>query len=327
MASALAIVVLGLLFSQIGTDLETGLPRLTFGIPMLQNGIFVGDVALGFFVVANAIDDLVRAVGVRVADASPPDVSTDRSTTGSWPAAMLAVLAGFLPINGSTFAATVSAQRARPKTDLFDPASQGSVPAVIRAAMLSDIRLSVSLIALSLAQIVPVDAMTALLRGTVFAEATLFGPPVDPTPVVAVAGATLTVAHIAPLIIVACLPIVRWRPIRIDTRFIAPLLLAAACLASWVFGPASFGMMLVFGLIGYAMIRMGFDRSLMFFAFAVGEVFDENIRRSLLIFRGDPTGFLQRPVSAALLIAGLLLLVLVRMRSRRSPPIAAGGLT
>jgi len=66
---------------------------------------------------------------------------------------------------------------------------------------------------------------------------------------------------------------------------------------------------LIFGLICYGLIRCGFDRSLTFFAFVLGTTFGENIRRSLRITRGEPTAYIQRPISAALSIARVLIFI------------------
>ena len=76
--------------------------------------------------------------------------------------------------------------------------------------------------------------------------------------------------------------------------------------------------MFAFGLIGYLMILTGFDRSLLFFSFAIEPLLEENFRRTMLIARGDATVFIQRPISALFLIAAVLLLIGVRtMRYRR----------
>jgi putative tricarboxylic transport membrane protein len=315
-ASALAMVILGLLLRTVGTDIETGIPRLTFGMPALADGIALLSVALGLFVIANVIDDLVRAKSPRERSADPADYPA----RGFWQSAILAVLAGFLPTNGATVATTVEARRSQPRADLFDPASQSSVAGILRAAMMSDIRLSVSLIPLLLL-LAPIDAMTVLLRNTVNVQAILTNTASDLTPIVWLVCATLIVAHVVPLIVLARLATTRWRPISIDIRIVAPLLLAACCLVSWqVFDSAlsAIGLMLVFGLIGYGMIRCGFDRSLMFFAFALGTTFEENIRRSLLITRGDPTATFERPIAAAFLMAGVLIFIVVRARRHRS---------
>jgi len=319
-ASSLAVVVLGLLLALVGTDIETGLPRLTFGSPVLADGLSLLEIALGLFVIANAIDDVVRALVRRL-----PDASAEAPGRSLWSAALLAVLAGFLPTNGETFAATAGARRARGGTDLLDPASQRGFAAIIRAAMLSDIRLSVSMIALLL-WLAPVDAMTALLRGPVYFQAVLTRTVADLAPIAWLIGATLVVAHVVPLALIAGLARARWPAIRIDARVVAPLLAAVACLAVWQAhdsDPRAVVVMLAFGLIGYAMIRGRLDRSLMLFAFAVGPMFEENIRRTLLIARGDPTAYLQRPISAIALIAGVLIFVIVRAWRRRAGGTAA----
>jgi putative tricarboxylic transport membrane protein len=319
-ASALAIIVLGLLLGLVGTDIETGAARLTFGIGALDDGLAAIDVALGLFVIANVIDDLSRT---RTSGA-PATAAPERPARSPWTAAILAVLAGFLPTNGATFATTVSAARSRPTASLLDPASQDSATDMLRAAMLSDIRLSVSLIPVFLL-LMPVDAVTPFLRGIVQAQAMIMGGKdvmANLAPIIWLVCATLILARLVPLIIVMRLRTVRWRPITIDARVIAPILVVAACVASWQlhddFAVVHVCIMLGFGLVGYAMIRVDFDRSLMFFALVIALRFEENIRRSLLISRGDLTTFMQRPIAAALLLAGVLLFVIVRtLRDRR----------
>jgi putative tricarboxylic transport membrane protein len=316
--STLAMVVLGLLLGLVGTDIETGEARLTFGIAALDEGLGGASVALGLFVIANVIDDLSRTWS------SEPSTAAARPAHGFWSATILALLAGFLPANGRTFATTVSAARSRPAASLFDPASQGSVTEILRAAMLSDIRLSVSLIPVFLL-LLPVDAMTPFLRNIIQAQAMLMGGNdvmANLTPIAWLVFATLILAHVVPLIIVMRLAAVRWRPITIDVRIVALLLVSAACFAMWQLHDedalAHICIMFAFGLVGYAMIRAGFDRSLMFFAFVIAARLEENIRRSLLISRGDLTTFLERPISAGLLLAGVLLFVAARaLRHRR----------
>jgi putative tricarboxylic transport membrane protein len=320
--SALAMVMLGFLLGLVGTDIETGVARLTFGISALDDGFGRIDAALGLFVIANVIDDLVRSrTSSELAPAAP---APQRSMRGFGTATTLAILAGFLPANGATFATTVGAARSRPTISPFDPASQGSVANTLRAAMLSDIRLSVSLIVVFLL-LLPVDAVTPFLRNIVYAQAVMMGGKdvmANLAPIAWLVFATLIVAHIVPLIIVSRLAAARWRPITIDARVVAPLLVAAACFVSWQlhdeYAAVHVCIMLAFGLAGYAMIRAGFDRSLLFFALVIALRLEENIRRSLLISRGDLTVFTERPISMGLLLAGVLLFVFARtLRHRR----------
>jgi len=194
----------------------------------------------------------------------------------------------------------------------------------LRAAMLSDIRLSVSLIPVFLL-LLPVDAMTPFLREIIQAQAILMGGNdvmANLTPIAWLVFATLILAHVVPLIVVMRLVAVRWRPIPIDARIVALLLVAVACFVMWQLHDedalAHICIMFAFGLVGYAMIRAGFDRSLMFFAFLIALRLEENTRRSLLISRGDLMTFMERPISVGLLLAGVLLFVAARtLRHRR----------
>src|SRR5262249_45914530 len=142
-------------------------------------------------------------------------------------------LAGFLPTNGETFAATVGARRTRDRAGLLDPASQSGTAGILRAALLSDIRLSASLIPLFL-WFVPVDAIAVLLRGIANAQAQITNAVTDRAPIAWLMAATLVLAHLVPVALVVGLSKVRWQPIRIDVRVVAPVLAIAACFVVWM---------------------------------------------------------------------------------------------
>jgi putative tricarboxylic transport membrane protein len=163
--------------------------------------------------------------------------------------------------------------------------------------------------------------MTVLLRGIADAQAQISNTITNRTAIAWLMAATLVLAHVVPVALVAGLAKVRWRPIRIDVRIVAPVLATAACVVVWWahdFDPSAIVVMLAFGLLGYAMVRCGLDRQLLFIAFAFGATLEENIRRALLITRGDALPYLERPISATFLIAGVLIFVVARVwRSRQ----------
>ncbi len=72
--------------------------------------------------------------------------------------------------------------------------------------------------------------------------------------------------------------------------------------------------MVVFGVIGYLMKKAGFDPGPMVLAFVLGSIIESSTRRSLLIFGGDPTGFVTRPISGTILAIFVLLIVLPLVR-------------
>jgi TctA family transporter len=70
-------------------------------------------------------------------------------------------------------------------------------------------------------------------------------------------------------------------------------------------------MMVVFAIFGYVLLKLGCEPAPLILGFILGPLMEENLRRSLVISRGDPMVFIQRPISATLLVAALLMLALI----------------
>jgi TctA family transporter len=70
-------------------------------------------------------------------------------------------------------------------------------------------------------------------------------------------------------------------------------------------------MVAIFGVIGYVFIKLGAEPAPLLLGFILGPMMEENLRRALLLSRGDWSVFVTRPLSAGLLAAGALLLVIV----------------
>src|SRR5262245_38970787 len=140
--TALAMAVLGLLLSVVGSDPETGARRLTFDVPGLADGISPLVVAVGLFGVASAIYGLDQVGVARGRTMGAPDVPLPRLIFKS----LIGIPAGLLPTNGAAVVSSVSERRARTGADPLDPASQTNVGEIVGATIASDLRLSVSLV-------------------------------------------------------------------------------------------------------------------------------------------------------------------------------------
>ena len=83
------------------------------------------------------------------------------------------------------------------------------------------------------------------------------------------------------------------------------------------------GLVIVFGVIGYLMKKLGFDPGPLVLAFVLGSLLEDSLRRSLIIFDGDASGFFTRPISGTLLVVFLLVALLPTVRAaiarRRTP--------
>jgi TctA family transporter len=74
----------------------------------------------------------------------------------------------------------------------------------------------------------------------------------------------------------------------------------------------------IFGVVGYLFVKLGCEPAPLLLGFILGPMMEENLRRALLLSRGDWSVFVTRPLSASLLAAGALLLVIVLLPSIKS---------
>jgi TctA family transporter len=77
-------------------------------------------------------------------------------------------------------------------------------------------------------------------------------------------------------------------------------------------------MVAIFGVIGYLFIKLGTEPAPLLLGFILGPMMEEYLRRALLLSRGDWSVFVTRPLSASLLAAAMVLLVVVLMPSVKS---------
>jgi TctA family transporter len=71
----------------------------------------------------------------------------------------------------------------------------------------------------------------------------------------------------------------------------------------------------IFAVIGYAFYKLGCEPAPLLLGFILGPMMEENLRRALLLSRGDWTTFATRPLSAGLLVAAALMIVVVMLPS------------
>jgi TctA family transporter len=77
-------------------------------------------------------------------------------------------------------------------------------------------------------------------------------------------------------------------------------------------------MVAMFGVIGYIFIKLGMEPAPLLLGFILGPMMEENLRRAMLLSRGDWSVFVTRPLSASLLAVALLLLIVVALPSIKS---------
>jgi putative tricarboxylic transport membrane protein len=113
------------------------------------------------------------------------------------------------------------------------------------------------------------------------------------------------------------------RILRVRPAILAPITGLITILGVYTINNSTFDIfvMIAFGVLGWLMKKGGFEPGPMVLAFVLGAILEDNVRRSLLLFEGDPTGFVTRPISGVILLVllGAILLPIVQwIRRRRS---------
>jgi putative tricarboxylic transport membrane protein len=326
---AIAMIVFGLLLSMVGSDLETGASRMAFDIPELADGLGFATVAMGIFGFAEIIRNLDAGaeegrelVQQKVTGLMPTKKDLIESAPAIVRGTMLGSILGILPGGGAviaSFAAYTFEKKISKNPSLF---GKGEIRGVAAPESANNAAAQTSFIPL-LTLGIPPNAVMALMVGAMTIHGIVPGPQVMQKQPELVWGmiASMWLGNLMLLII--NLPMVGiWvRLLRVPYRLLYPCIVIFCAIGIYSVNnaPADVIMAGAFGLVGYWLIKHDFEPAPLLLGMVLGPLMEENLRRAMLISRGDATVFLTRPLSAVLLAmaAGLLLLTLLPMLKKK----------
>jgi putative tricarboxylic transport membrane protein len=334
---AVAMIMLGLLLSSVGSDIETGQSRMAFDVPELSDGIGFVVVAMGVFGFAEIIRNLETQteetrsiVAAKVTGLMPtwPDLKASAGAIAR--GTVLGSILGILPGGGAVIAAF--AAYTFEKKVAKDPSrfGRGAIEGVAAPESANNAAAQTSFIPL-LTLGIPPNAVMALMVGAMTIHGIVPGPQVMTKQPDLFWGmiASMWLGNL--MLVVINLPLVGlWvRLLRVPYRMLFPAILIFCNIGNYSINNAPFdvAMTAVFALVGYWLIKLDFEPAPMLLGYVLGPLMEENLRRAMLIARGDPMTFVYRPVSATLLAIAVFLLVLAvlpMIRSRRDEVFVEG---
>jgi putative tricarboxylic transport membrane protein len=323
---AIAMIVLGLLLGMVGTDVNSGVARFSFEIPELTDGIGFIVIAMGVFGYGEIISNLSKSESEReVFTASVSGLMpTKQDFKDMFPAVLrgtaLGSLLGILPGGGAVMAA-FAAYTLEKKTKLRPgevPFGKGNIRGVAAPESANNAGSQTSFIPL-LTLGIPPNAVMALMVGAM----TIHN--IQPGPQVMTANPELFWGLIASMwignlmLVILNLPLIGiWiKLLSVPYRWLFPSIVLFCAIGVYSTNNNTFDIWMVglFGVIGYLFIKLGTEPAPLLLGFILGPMMEEYLRRALLLSRGDWSVFLTRPLSAGLLAAAVLLLVVVLMPS------------
>ena len=328
---ALAMVVLGLLLGQINTDVISGTPRYSLGIPELTDGIGFIAISMGVFGIGEMIMNLGRPAEHRQA--------LTTNIKGLWPSwrnlcdatpavlrgTALGAILGVLPGGGALLGsfASYTLEKKLPARDGEVPFGEGNIRAVAGPESANNAGAQTSFIPM-LTLGIPPNAVMALMVGAMTIKGIQPGPQVMTGNPALFWGliASMWIGHLR--LVILNLPLIGiWiRLLSVPYRFLFPAILVCCALGLYATGNNNFDiyMGVLFGAIGYILFKLDCEPAPLILGVILGPMMEENLRRALLLARGDWSTFATRPLSAALLLAAVLLIMVTvspAIRKRR----------
>jgi putative tricarboxylic transport membrane protein len=326
---AIAMILTGLLLSMVGSDLETGAGRMTFDIAELSDGIGFTNVAMGVFGFAEIIRNLEMSqesrdiVKGKIKGLMPTRQDLIDSSGAIARGTILGSLLGILPGGGAvvaSFAAYTFEKRISRTPDRF---GRGAIEGVAAPESANNAAAQTSFIPL-LTLGIPPNAVMALMVGAMTIHGIVPGPQVMTKQPELFWGmiASMWLGNL--MLIVINLPLVGvWVTLlRVPYRLLYPSIIVFCCIGIYSINnsPVDVVIAAIFGLVGYWLTKHEFEPAPLVLAFVLGPLMEENLRRAMLIARGDVTVFLTRPISAGLIaiaVALLMIAALPMIRKRR----------
>ena len=314
----LAMVVLGLLIGTIGVDVNSGQARFDFGILQLMDGVNLVALAMGIFGVSEIIASVLRArEGVVAEKISMRSMLPRRQEVKDSVVPMLrgTGVGGFfgaLPGTGASIASFMS--YALEKRVAKDPSrfGKGAIEGLTAPEAANNAAAQTAFVpTLSLG--IPGDAVMALMLGALIMHGIQPGPRLMTEQPELFWGLIVSFGIGNIMLLVLNIPLIGiWVAIlKIPYRMLYPAILVFIGLGVYSVNSNTFDILMVavIGLMGYGMMVMRFEAAPLLLGFVLGPLMEENLRRALLISRGQMSTFIDRPISATLLALSLALVI------------------
>jgi TctA family transporter len=326
LVKAIAMVVFGLLLGLVGTDVNSGVLRFTFGVPELSDGIGFVVVAMGMFGTAEIIGNLdlkdKREVFLsKVTHLYPTKDDLKRSWASILRGTLLGSCLGILPGGGALLASFGAYTLEKKVSSHPEQFGKGAIEGVAGPESANNAGAQTSFIPM-LTLGIPGNAVMALMIGALMIQGIAPGPQVMNEKPELFWGliASMWVGNL--MLVILNLPMIgMWvKLLSVPYRYLFPSILVFMAIGVFSLSNNPFDVLImaVFGVLGYICVKLECEPAPMILGFILGPLMEENLRRAMLLSRGDPFVFFQKPISLGFMVAAAILLVAVALPAIRA---------
>jgi TctA family transporter len=322
---AIAMVILGLLLGLIGTDVNSGVLRFTFNIPELSDGIGFVIVAMGMFGTAEIITNLEQGerrevFTGKVKNLFPTKDDFKRIWAPILRGTALGSFLGILPGGGALLASFGAYTLEKKVSNHPEEFGKGAIEGVAGPEAANNAGAQTSFIPM-LTLGIPGNAVMALMIGALMIQGIAPGPQVMNEKPELFWGLIASMWIGNALLVILNLPLIgMWiKLLTVPYRYLYPSILVFMTIGVFSLSnnPWDVLIMAIFGVLGYVCVKLECEPAPMILGFILGPLMEENLRRAMLLSRGDPTVFVTKPISAGFIVASVILLVIVALPALR----------
>ena len=326
---AIGMIVLGLILGLIGTDVNSGAQRYTFGIPELMDGIGFVTVAMGMFGIGEIILNLEREGAVtriivsKITSLMPTREDWKRMIAPILRGTALGSFLGILPGGGALLSSFVAYSVEKKVSKHAAEFGKGAIEGVAAPESANNAGAQASFIPM-LTLGIPTSPVMALMIGAMIIQGIQPGPGMMTEQPALFWGVIVSMWIGNLFLVVLNLPMIGiWvRLCMVPYHLLYPAILVFCAIGVFSLSNSVFDVyfMALFGLLGYVFAKLECEPAPMLLALILGPMMEEYLRRALIISRGDPAVFFQRPISCAILlvaVAALAVALIPAIRTKR----------
>jgi putative tricarboxylic transport membrane protein len=318
--NGLAMSLVGVLLGMVGTDVNSGVQRYTMDLPLLTDGIGVISIALGCFGITEVVKNLDSGSQLSPFNGKISLIPTwpefKRIIPSALRGSVVGSILGILPGGGPTIAQFAAYAIDKKFSKYKHEIGSGAIEGVAGQAAADEAAARTSFIPL-MAIGIPENAIMALMMAAFIVKGIQPGPNMIATHPDLFWGLVASMWVGNCFLLVLNVPLVRyWLSVfKIPFSVLFPAILFFCCIGTFSINNnlEDVYVTAVFGLVGYAFLRLGLEAAPLILGFILGPMLEENFRRAMLLSRGSFGIFVTRPISATLfaLIAIFMLWQLV----------------
>ncbi|MFC0408055.1 tripartite tricarboxylate transporter permease [Roseomonas elaeocarpi] len=325
---SIAMVALGVALGLVGTDVQTGQQRFTFGIPELSDGIGFTSIAMGMFGISEIILNLERpearsVLGAKIGSMWLTRTETRRAIPAVLRGTVLGSVLGILPGGGAALAAFGSYMMERKMSGHGKEFGNGAIEGVAGPESANNAAAQTSFIPL-LTLGIPSNAVMALMVGALIIQGIQPGPRMVEAQPDLFWGLICSMWIGNLMLLVINLPLIgMWvKLLKVPYRYLYPSILIFCAVGVYSLNNSVFDIYqtLFFGILGYTFSKLNLSAAPLLIGFVLGPMMEEHLRRAMLLSRGDAFVFVDfstRPISASLLVVCAIVLGTMLLPSLR----------